>query len=163
MPSDDKFDAIVIGAGIAGLGVAALLAKDHGQRVLVLERAPFVGGRALSYVGRGDKVTADGLVMDAREFTKSLAHVHCLLAKCEPSIDEIFARGLLDVLHPAHCTPEALAHWVAGTPRLGDASPVRMHTATELHAMLAAVLAPSSSASPTPRPARTAAEVRCAS
>ena len=96
MPDDDKFDAIVIGAGIAGLGVAALLAKDHGQRVLVLERAPFVGGRALSYVGRGDKVTADGLVMDAREFTKSLAHVHCLLAKCEPSIDEIFARGLLD-------------------------------------------------------------------
>ena len=51
--NNERFDAIVIGAGIAGLGVAALLAKDHGQRVLVLERAPFVGGRALSDPVRG--------------------------------------------------------------------------------------------------------------
>lgn len=78
--------------------------------------------------------------------------------------ERLAARGLLDVLHPAHCTPEALAQWIAGTPRPGDASPVRMHTATELHAMLAAVLSPSSSASSSPCPARTtAAEVRCAS
>ncbi len=93
---NERFDTIVVGAGIAGLGVAALLAKDHGQHVLVLERAPWVGGRALSYVGRGDTVTADGITMDAQAFRKSLAHAHCYLAKCEPAIEDIFERGLLD-------------------------------------------------------------------
>ncbi len=68
MPTSQRFDTIVIGAGIAGTAAAALLAKDHGQRVLVLERAPFIGGRALSYVGRGDKVVADGVEMDAAAF-----------------------------------------------------------------------------------------------
>src|SRR5690606_9579683 len=91
-----KFDVIVIGAGVAGLGAAALLARDFNKRVLVLERAPFIGGRTLSYVGRGDKVVADGVEMDARAFRKSLAFAHCYLGKCTPSIEEIFSRGLLD-------------------------------------------------------------------
>ncbi|HEY0941976.1 MAG TPA: FAD-dependent oxidoreductase [Steroidobacter sp.] len=91
-----KFDVIVIGAGVAGLGAAALLARDFKQRVLVLERAPFIGGRTLSYVGKGNKVTADGIEMDARAFRKSLAYAHCYLGKCTPSIEEIFERGLLD-------------------------------------------------------------------
>ncbi len=96
MSATQKFDVIVIGAGVAGLGAAALLAKDHGKRVLVLERAPFIGGRALSYVGKGDKVFADGIEMDARAFRKSLAFAHCYLGKTEPSIERIFAEGLLD-------------------------------------------------------------------
>ncbi len=96
MSTNQKFDTIVIGAGVAGLGAAALLAKDHNQRVLVLERAPFIGGRALSYVGEGDKVTADGVEMDARDFRKSLAYAHCYLGQCTPDIDEIFEQELLD-------------------------------------------------------------------
>ena len=67
-PDGDRFDTVVVGAGIAGLATAALLAKDHGQRVLVLERAPFIGGRALSYVGRGTSVTADGSRWTPRRF-----------------------------------------------------------------------------------------------
>jgi all-trans-retinol 13,14-reductase len=39
-----RFDAIVIGSGIGGLGAAALLAKAGGQRVLVLERHYTAGG-----------------------------------------------------------------------------------------------------------------------
>jgi all-trans-retinol 13,14-reductase len=39
-----RFDTIVIGSGIGGLGVAALLAKAGGQRVLVLERHFTAGG-----------------------------------------------------------------------------------------------------------------------
>jgi all-trans-retinol 13,14-reductase len=39
-----RFDAIVIGSGIGGLGAAALLAKAGGQRVLVLERHHKAGG-----------------------------------------------------------------------------------------------------------------------
>jgi monoamine oxidase len=96
MSAQQRFDVVVIGAGVAGLGAAALLAKDFGKRVLVLERAPFIGGRTLSFVGKGDKVTADGIEMDARAFRKALPFAHCQLGKCTPSIDEIFARGLLD-------------------------------------------------------------------
>ncbi len=96
MTARQKFDTIVIGAGVAGLGTAALLAKDGGQRVLVLERAPFIGGRTLSFVGRGNRVTADGIEMDARAFRKALPFAHCYLGKCTPSIEEIFERGLLD-------------------------------------------------------------------
>jgi prolycopene isomerase len=96
MSAYQKFDTVIIGAGVAGLGAAALLAKDYGAKVLVLERAPFIGGRTLSYVGRGDKVVADGIEMDAKAFRKSLAFAHCYLGKTTPSIEEIFERRLLD-------------------------------------------------------------------
>ena len=96
MSTQQKFDTVVIGAGVAGLATAALLARDFGQKVLVLERAPFIGGRTLSFVGRGDKVVADGIEMDARAFRKALPHAACYLGKCTPSIEEIFGRGLLD-------------------------------------------------------------------
>jgi prolycopene isomerase len=46
---NDKFDTIVVGAGIAGLGVAAILAKEARHKVLVLDRYPSFGGRLLSY------------------------------------------------------------------------------------------------------------------
>jgi len=89
MSASQRFDTVIIGAGVAGLGAAALLAKDFGQRVLVLERAPFIGGRTLSYVGQGNTVTADGVEMDAEAFRKSLAFAHCYLGKCTPSIEEM--------------------------------------------------------------------------
>ncbi|MFQ5578719.1 MAG: FAD-dependent oxidoreductase, partial [Anaerolineae bacterium] len=92
----NHYDAIVIGAGVAGLGAAALLAKEFGKRALVLERAPFIGGRTLSYVGRGSKVVADGVEMDARQFVKSLPLASCYLGKCTPDIETIFEQGLLD-------------------------------------------------------------------
>ncbi|WP_348266343.1 hydroxysqualene dehydroxylase HpnE [Edaphobacter paludis] len=41
-------DAIVIGAGVAGLAAAVALA-DAGATVTVLERRPYIGGRAYSY------------------------------------------------------------------------------------------------------------------
>ena len=93
MSASQRFDTVIAGAGVAGLGAAALLAKDLGQRVLVLERAPFIGGRTLSYVGRGNQVVADGVEMRAREFRKSLAYAHCYLGRCTPSIGEIFEKG----------------------------------------------------------------------
>ncbi len=42
----NEFDVIVIGGGLAGLGTGALLAHG-GLRVLLLERRPILGGRAL--------------------------------------------------------------------------------------------------------------------
>jgi protoporphyrinogen oxidase len=46
-----KFDTIVVGAGIAGLGVASILAKEAGQKVLVVDRFPDFGGRMMTYPG----------------------------------------------------------------------------------------------------------------
>jgi hypothetical protein len=91
-----EYDVVVIGAGVAGMTVGAMLAKDLGKKVLVLERAPFIGGRTLSFVGKGKKVMADGLEMDVHEFRKVLGHASCLLGKCTPDIETIFENGLLD-------------------------------------------------------------------
>jgi len=52
---NEKYDSIVVGAGIAGLGVAAILSKEAGHRVLVLERYPKPGGRLMSYEGLPQK------------------------------------------------------------------------------------------------------------
>jgi flavin-dependent dehydrogenase len=46
-----EYDVIVVGAGIAGLGVAAILSKEADQRVLVVDRFPKFGGRMMSYDG----------------------------------------------------------------------------------------------------------------
>ncbi len=43
------FDVIVVGAGLAGLAACSAL-SGAGARVLLLERKPFVGGRAYSYL-----------------------------------------------------------------------------------------------------------------
>ena len=90
------YDVLVIGAGIAGLGAAAILAKDLQKKVLVLERAPVVGGRAVSFVGRGNKVVADGVELDAQGFRKALAHARTHVSDTEPKLETIFEKELLD-------------------------------------------------------------------
>lgn len=44
-----QHDVVIVGAGLAGLAAANALAKQ-GLRVLLLERKPYVGGRAYSYL-----------------------------------------------------------------------------------------------------------------
>ena len=46
---DDRWDAIVIGSGIGGLTAAALLSKQAGKKVLVLERHYTAGGYTHSF------------------------------------------------------------------------------------------------------------------
>ncbi len=48
----EKYDVVVLGAGIGGLGVAALLARS-GYKTLVVEKRDFVGGRFSSYEYEG--------------------------------------------------------------------------------------------------------------
>jgi phytoene dehydrogenase-like protein len=50
-----KYDVIIVGAGIAGLGAGAILAKEGNQKILVLDRFPKIGGRAMSYDGYPEK------------------------------------------------------------------------------------------------------------
>jgi len=55
----ESYDTIVVGAGIAGLGVASILAAEAGEKVLVLDRYDRPGGRLMSYPdtpGKGWKV-----------------------------------------------------------------------------------------------------------
>lgn len=52
-------DVVVIGAGIGGLGTAAILSQA-GLRVIVLERAKDVGGRAYSFTHRGHTTNVGG-------------------------------------------------------------------------------------------------------
>jgi len=47
-----KYDVIVIGAGIGGLGAALMLAHK-GKHVLILEKNKFLGGRLMSYQKEG--------------------------------------------------------------------------------------------------------------
>jgi phytoene dehydrogenase-like protein len=51
----DKYDVIVVGAGISGLLTALTLSK-HGNKVLVLEKSNFIGGNCNSYVVDGFQV-----------------------------------------------------------------------------------------------------------
>ena len=59
----EKVDVIVIGSGVAGMTAAALLAQDCKKKVVVLERAPFAGGRCLSYVGKGKTAVGRAVFM----------------------------------------------------------------------------------------------------
>jgi squalene-associated FAD-dependent desaturase len=70
--SQEQSDVIVVGAGAAGLSAAAALA-GAGKRVTVLERKPYVGGRAYSY-----EHPALGEVVDSQ---------HVLLGCCTNLID----------------------------------------------------------------------------
>jgi len=48
----EKYDVVVVGAGIGGLGTAALLAKQD-YKTLIVEKRDFVGGRFSSYEYEG--------------------------------------------------------------------------------------------------------------
>jgi len=85
----DRYDAIVIGAGVGGLTVAALLAYE-GRRVLLVEKSSRVGGRAKTLTGRE--------ILDNGEtwYRDMLGQQYCWLAKTTPSFKEIQKQRLLD-------------------------------------------------------------------
>ena len=74
-------ETVVVGAGVAGLNAAAALAKD-GISVRVLERRPYVGGRAYSY-----RHPALDEVVDSQ---------HVLLGCCTNLLDFCAAAGVAD-------------------------------------------------------------------
>jgi len=68
----ERWDAVIIGAGLGGLLTAAILAR-RGKRVVVYERAPLVGGRLRSF-------DVDGYVIDAGAYLWPNLHLDDALA-----------------------------------------------------------------------------------
>ena len=82
-PGAASRDVVVIGAGVAGLSAAVALAQD-GAKVTLLERRPFVGGRAYSYPH-----PALGETIDSQ---------HVILGCCTNFIDLITRAGAADTI-----------------------------------------------------------------
>jgi len=94
-------DVAVIGAGTAGLAAAVALAQ-HGARVTLLERRPFVGGRAYSYAHPALAETIDSQ--------------HVILGCCTNFVDLITQAGAAHTIrwYDELCFLEPTA---SGTPR----------------------------------------------
>jgi Flavin containing amine oxidoreductase/NAD(P)-binding Rossmann-like domain len=92
----ERYDAIVIGAGLAGLSAAAILAGKAGKRVLVLEKQNYVGGRLVSFSGEENGLRLQGNTLDAKAFKKTLASVYAWVARSEPGLDTLFSEKMLD-------------------------------------------------------------------
>ncbi len=85
----ERYDAIVVGAGIGGLSAAVLLAQS-GRRTLVVEKDDRVGGRAMSV--RGEEISDRGV----NWYYDLLSRQFSYLADSRPSINKIVGKRMLD-------------------------------------------------------------------
>ncbi len=86
MKNKDNSKVCIIGAGIAGLTAAALLAKK-GYKVTVFEKESELGGRALSFSGTS---------LTKKKYDRLLSNYHSFLAFSEPDVQTIMDNNLLD-------------------------------------------------------------------
>ena len=84
----DRYDAVVIGGGAAGLSAGALLANE-GKRVLVLERSRHLGGRGLATEDEGFTVQIGSHLLEdpGSGLTKIVEHVGGKLEHGDTSSD----------------------------------------------------------------------------
>lgn len=83
----ERFDVIIVGAGIGGLIAGALLAKGEKKRVLVLEKETEIGGRGMSW--RGDDT--DYKTMNRLRLNATKTRV----IRSYPSAEEIQEKNLM--------------------------------------------------------------------
>ncbi len=86
----NNYDVIIIGCGIAGSAVGALLSDKAHKKVLILEASSQIGGRATSFRGEG--------IVDAAQFRKTLAmSAHSWISdRTEPDLDTLIKNKMLN-------------------------------------------------------------------
>jgi monoamine oxidase len=84
------YDIIVVGCGIAGSLVGAILSNMERKKVLILEASPQIGGRATSFRGES--------IRDADEFRKTLAlSAHSWISdRTEPDLPTLIKKKVLN-------------------------------------------------------------------
>lgn len=92
----ESYDTIIIGAGLAGLTAGALLTSGEGQKVLILEREQYVGGRLLSFTVEEGRFKLQGRSLGVTEFKKAMASVYAWVTRAEPDLETMLEQGLLD-------------------------------------------------------------------
>ena len=70
-----KYDVLVVGAGMGGLSVAALL-SHAGYKTLVVEKLCPIGGRCSTIEYKGYKLTTGAIELVAREHHHPMNSVH---------------------------------------------------------------------------------------
>jgi len=85
----NNYDVIVVGCGIAGSLVGALLSNKERKKVLILEASAQIGGRAISFRGEG--------ITDADAFRKTLAQsAHAWVSeRTEPDLATLIKKKML--------------------------------------------------------------------
>jgi phytoene dehydrogenase-like protein len=85
----NNYDVVIVGCGIAGSLVGALLSNKERKKVLILEASAQIGGRAVSFRGEG--------ITDAGEFRKTLAaSAHSWVSeRTEPDLPTLIMKKML--------------------------------------------------------------------
>jgi squalene-associated FAD-dependent desaturase len=117
---------LIVGGGFAGLAAAVDLASA-GARVTLLERRPFLGGRAYSFTDRVTGETVDngqhllmGCYHETLDFLRRIGASNKLKIQRTPCVDFLDARaGLARLRLPSAPAP---LHLLAGLARLGTVS-----------------------------------------
>jgi phytoene dehydrogenase-like protein len=86
----NSYDVIVVGCGIAGSVVGAILSNMEHKKVLILEASSQIGGRATSFRGEG--------IIDADELRKTLAQsAHSWISdRTEPDLPMLIKKKMLN-------------------------------------------------------------------
>ena len=85
-----NYDVIIIGGGIAGTTAGAALSSEAGKKVLVLEQASQLGGRATSFRGEGIKNKESHLKVLHEAALSTISD------RCEPSFEEMIDNNMLN-------------------------------------------------------------------
>ena len=90
MELSKNYDVIIVGCGIAGSALGAILSNMERKKVLILEQSPQIGGRATSFRGEG--------VTNLKALRKTLAlsaSARVIEERCWPDPDTMFKKKML--------------------------------------------------------------------
>jgi len=90
MVNKQHYDIVVVGAGLGGLITGAILAAKEGMKVIVLEKAPAIGGRIVSF---GKQHGLDYSASQVKELLREC--VFSTIIKSEPDFNQIIGKGIL--------------------------------------------------------------------